>query len=156
MRPTIGIIVELPQMHNLVDRSGIGLEVSDQFLVMTALLERRKANLLIELHRLGYCARSERIGSRFIEGGSQTAALAEKVTAFRHPKLSAVRLAGELNKKPTDGASLDELLERSKAELTKLGPILDLEVVSEPEGSRTEGGLTLANESIEHGWRSGA
>ena len=42
MRPTISIIVELPQMHNLVDRSGIGLEVSDQLLVMTALLERRK------------------------------------------------------------------------------------------------------------------
>jgi hypothetical protein len=38
----------------------------------------------------------------------QAAALAEKVAAFRHPKLSAVRLAGELNKKPTDGASLDE------------------------------------------------
>jgi hypothetical protein len=56
MRPTISIIVELPQMHDLVDRSGIGLEVSDQLLVMTALLERRKANLLLELHRFGHCA----------------------------------------------------------------------------------------------------
>jgi hypothetical protein len=45
----------------------------------------------------------------------QAAALAEKVAAFRHPKLSAVRLAGELNKSPTDGATLDELLERIKA-----------------------------------------
>ena len=44
----------------------------------------------------------------------QAAALAEKVAAFRHPKLSAVRLAGELNKSPTDGATLDELLERIK------------------------------------------
>src|SRR5205823_11331741 len=31
MGPTISIIVELPQMHNLVDRSGIGLEVSDGY-----------------------------------------------------------------------------------------------------------------------------
>jgi hypothetical protein len=62
----------------------------------------------------------------------QAAAMAEKVATYRHPKMSAVRLAGELNNKPTDGASLDELLERIKAELTKLGPILDLEVVREP------------------------
>ena len=36
----------------------------------------------------------------------------------------------------TDGATLDELLARIKTELTKLGPILDLEVVREPEGSK--------------------
>ena len=64
----------------------------------------------------------------------QAAALAEKVAAFRHPKLSAVRLAGELNRKPMDGATLDELLGRIKTELTKLGPILDVEMVREPEG----------------------
>ena len=46
---------------------------------------------------------------------------------MRLPKLSAVRLAGELNKKPTDSASLDELLQRIKEQLTKLGPIIDLE-----------------------------
>jgi hypothetical protein len=75
----------------------------------------------------------------------QAAAMAEKTASYRHPKLSAMRLAGELNKKPTDGASLDELLARIKTELTKLGPILDVEVVREPEGSRTEGSVTLAN-----------
>ena len=64
----------------------------------------------------------------------QAAALAEKVAAFRHPKLSAVRLAGEPNKKPTDSASLDELLQRIKEQLTKLGPIIDLEIVREPRG----------------------
>jgi hypothetical protein len=48
----------------------------------------------------------------------QAAALAEKVAAFRHPKLAAVRLAGELNKKPTEG-TLDELLERLKASLAE-------------------------------------
>src|SRR5690242_2108690 len=68
MRSAICIIVELPKMQNLVNRSGIGLEVADQFLVMLALLERWKANLLIELHRLGHCADSERIGSQFTEG----------------------------------------------------------------------------------------
>jgi hypothetical protein len=48
---------------------------------------------------------------------------AEKVAAFRHPKLSSVRLAGELNMKSTDGATLEELIGRIKTELTKLGPI---------------------------------
>jgi hypothetical protein len=79
----------------------------------------------------------------------QAAVLAEKVAAFRHPKLSAVRLPGELNKKPMDGATLNELLARIKTELTKLGPILDLEIVREPEG--TDGGR-----AIEHGRRPGA
>ena len=74
----------------------------------------------------------------------QAAAVAEKVAAFRHPKLSAVRLAGELNKKPTDGATLDELLARIKTELTKLGPILELEVAREPQG-KNPGRLTVAN-----------
>jgi hypothetical protein len=59
--------------------------------------------------------------------------MAEKVAAFRHPKLSAVRLAGELNKSPTDGTTLD-VLERIKTQLTKLGPIIDLEIVREPRG----------------------
>jgi hypothetical protein len=31
----------------------------------------------------------------------RAAAMAEKVATYRHPKLSAVRLVGELNKKPT-------------------------------------------------------
>jgi hypothetical protein len=65
MCPTICIIIELPQMQNLVDRSGISLEVPDQLLVMLALLERRKANLLIEFHRLGHRADTEHMGSQF-------------------------------------------------------------------------------------------
>jgi len=67
MRPTIGIIVEFPKMQKLIDRSGIGLEVSHQLLVVIALLERGEANLLIKLHRLGHCANAERIHSQFIE-----------------------------------------------------------------------------------------
>src|SRR5262249_51545705 len=68
MGAAITIVVELPQMQKLVDRAGIGLKVSDQLLVVTALLERRKANLLVELHGLCHCTDSERIGSQFIEG----------------------------------------------------------------------------------------
>ncbi len=75
----------------------------------------------------------------------QAATIARYVAAYRHPKLSAIRLAGEIKQGADDGATLDELLERIKGELTKLAPILELEVVSEPEGSGTEGGVTLAN-----------
>jgi hypothetical protein len=42
MRPTISIIVKLPQMHNLLDCSGIALEIPDQFLVMAALWSAEK------------------------------------------------------------------------------------------------------------------
>ena len=41
-------------------------------------------------------------------------------------------MAGDLKSDPAEG-TLDELLERIKAELSKLGPILDLEVVREPQ-----------------------
>jgi hypothetical protein len=75
----------------------------------------------------------------------QAASIAKEVAAYRHAKLSAVRIAGELKHGPADGATLDELLERIKSELVKLGPIIDFEVTRDPEGSRTEGGLTLAN-----------
>jgi hypothetical protein len=41
-----------------------------------------------------------------------------------------------------ENLSLDELLDRIKAELVKLAPIIDFEVTRDPEGSRTKGGLT--------------
>jgi hypothetical protein len=64
---------------------------------------------------------------------------AEKVARYRHAQLSAVKIAGELKSGPADGATLDELLERIKHQLTKLGPILELEVACEPQ-ARTRGG----------------
>jgi hypothetical protein len=82
----------------------------------------------------------------------QAVTIAEKVAKYRHAQLSAVRLAGDINAKVTDNASLDELLVKIKDELRKLGPLIDLEAIREPQGSRTEGGSTV----IEHGWRSGA
>jgi hypothetical protein len=54
-----------------------------------------------------------------------------------------------------DSVSLDELLARIKTELTKLGPILDLEVVRDPQGSTTEGAVTAGSRTVEHSWRSG-
>jgi hypothetical protein len=81
---------------------------------------------------------------------------AEKVARYRHAQLSAVKIAGELKSGPADGATLDELLERIKHQLTKLGPILELEVAREPQGSRTEGGLAVVSQIREHDRRSGA
>jgi len=57
---------------------------------------------------------------------------------------SAVRLAGDINAKVTDKASARWTVAKIKAELTKLGPILDLDIVREPQGW-TEGGVTVAN-----------
>jgi hypothetical protein len=37
-----------------------------------------------------------------------------------------------------DDVSLDELLVRIKQEWAKLGPLIDLEAVQTPQGSRTE------------------
>jgi hypothetical protein len=88
-------------------------------------------------------------------GRSQAAALAETVAAFRHPKLAAVRLAGELNKKPIDSASLDDLLQRLKTQLMKLAPIIDLEILREPEGvlslrERTQARLPFGRAWLSH------
>ena len=66
----------------------------------------------------------------------QAATIARYVAAYRHAKLSAIRLAGEIKHAADDGATLDELLERIKIELNKLGPILDMEIVREPQAER--------------------
>jgi hypothetical protein len=41
----------------------------------------------------------------------QAATIARYVAAYRHAKLSAIRLAGEIKQGPADGATLDELLQ---------------------------------------------
>ena len=65
---------------------------------------------------------------------------AEKVARYRHAQLSAVKIAGDINARVTDNASLDELLVKIKGELTKLAPLINLEVIREPLGSRIESG----------------
>jgi hypothetical protein len=68
------------------------------------------------------------------------------------PAETAPAASARATRAGTGHASLDELLVKIKSELHKLGPIIDLDVAREPQGSRTEGGSTV----IEHGWRSGA
>jgi len=46
---TISIVVELPQVDQLIDHAGVGLEVANQFFVLTTFLERRVAKLGIQL-----------------------------------------------------------------------------------------------------------
>jgi hypothetical protein len=57
---------------------------------------------------------------------------AEEVARYRRAQLSAIKLAGDINAKVTDSASLDELLDKIKDELRKLGPFIDLEAIREP------------------------
>jgi hypothetical protein len=69
----------------------------------------------------------------------QAASIARDVAAYR--KLSAERLAGEFNQGPADGATLDEWLDRIRAELNVLGPILEMEIVREPGPVESRGWL---------------
>src|SRR6516164_11739984 len=67
MRATVGVIIEFPEMYKLIDRTGVALEISDKLLILPALLERRKADLLIELHRLCHLSDMQRVGSQFVK-----------------------------------------------------------------------------------------
>jgi hypothetical protein len=64
----------------------------------------------------------------------KTLAAAEKVARYRHAQFSAVRLAGDINAKNYDHATLDELLAKLNAELGKLGPLINLDAIREPQG----------------------
>ena len=95
-----------------------------------------------------------------VDAAIEKAALyAEKVAAFRHAKLSAIKLAGG-PPRPSDPATLDELIMGIKAELAKLSPILDLNALQVPEGIENrlpitgggprQGGWLLAREASMH------
>ena len=95
---------------------------------------------------------AERLGDRVERRRANAAFMqavrpAEKVVRYRHAQLSAIKLAGDINAKVTDSASLDELLVKIKDELRKLGPLIDLKAILEPEGSRTEGGSTVESQA---------
>jgi hypothetical protein len=49
MRTAVGVVIELPEMYKLIDCTGIALEIADKLLVLPSLLERREADLLIQL-----------------------------------------------------------------------------------------------------------
>jgi hypothetical protein len=72
----------------------------------------------------------------------QTAQVVEKVARYKHAALSAVKLAGDSTRSAIESMSLDELLVRIKTELAKLAPLIDLEAIWGPRGSRTERGLS--------------
>jgi hypothetical protein len=74
---------------------------------------------------------AERLGDRVDRRRAKAAFMqavraAEKVARYRHAQLSAIKLAGDINAKVTDSASLDELVAKLKGELHKLAPIIDL------------------------------
>src|SRR5215510_4773986 len=54
--PPVGVVIKLPEMDELIDRASVGLEVAHELLVMAALLERREAELLVELRRFRHLA----------------------------------------------------------------------------------------------------
>jgi hypothetical protein len=71
-----------------------------------------------------------------------------KSRKYRHAQLSAVRLAGDLNAK-MDNATLDELLDNIKSELTTLAPLIGWEVVTSAPQAGAEGGLTVGSRASE-------
>jgi hypothetical protein len=66
MRTPVGVIIEFPEMYKSIDRPRVGLEIPDELFVLPALLERREADLLIELYRLGHLADMQCVGSQFL------------------------------------------------------------------------------------------
>jgi hypothetical protein len=82
---------------------------------------------------------AERLGDRVDRRRANAAFMqavrpAEKVVRYRHAQLSAIKLAGDINAKVTDSASLDELIAKLKGELHKLVPIIDLDLRASRRG----------------------
>jgi hypothetical protein len=67
VRAAIGIVVELPQMDELIDHARVGLEVAYQFLVLAALLEGWVAELGVQLDGFGHLADMKRVGPHLID-----------------------------------------------------------------------------------------
>src|SRR5215469_7405342 len=65
--PSVGAVIKLPEMDDLVDRASVSLEVAQELLVMVALLERRKAEFLVQLRRFRHLADVECVGSQFVQ-----------------------------------------------------------------------------------------
>src|SRR5215475_2468292 len=65
--PPVGVVIKLPEMDELIDRASVSLEVAHELLVMAALLERREAELLVELRRFRHLADIECVRSQFVQ-----------------------------------------------------------------------------------------
>src|SRR5262245_33915820 len=67
VRATVRVVIELPDVDQLVDGARVGLEVADELLVLAALLERRVAELRVQLDRLAHLADMQRVGAHLID-----------------------------------------------------------------------------------------
>lgn len=67
MGAAIGVVLELPQMHQLIDHAGIALEITDEVLVVPTLLDRRITELLIQPDCLRHLANVQCVSPEFIE-----------------------------------------------------------------------------------------
>jgi hypothetical protein len=70
-------------------------------------------------------------------------AAAEKVARYRHAQLSAVRLAGDINARNYDDATLEELVVSIKSELVKLDPHIGLDPNQLLQGVENRSPLTV-------------
>jgi hypothetical protein len=82
----------------------------------------------------------------------QVLVAAEKVARYRHAQIAAIRLSGDVNAK-VDESTIEELLVKIKEEYKELGPLLDLDVVGEAQGSRTKRPWprTASSHAVKHG-----
>jgi hypothetical protein len=67
VRAPVAVILEFPDVHELIDHPRVGDEIPDEVLVVATLLQRRKPELGIELLRLSHFADVERVGTHFVE-----------------------------------------------------------------------------------------
>src|SRR5215469_9824173 len=80
--------------------------------------------------RLGDGADLRRVGDAY----RQAVRVAEKVARYRHAQLSAIQPAGDINAKNYDHLTLDEVVTTLNAELRKLGPLIEFDVIGEQQG----------------------
>jgi hypothetical protein len=64
------------------------------------------------------------------------------VVRHRHAQLSAIKLAGDINARNCDDATLDELLVSIKSELVKLGPLIGLDA-NQLQGAENRSPVTV-------------
>jgi hypothetical protein len=92
---------------------------------------------------------AERVNAYLVALMMRVLVAAEKVAKYRHAQIAAIRLSGDVNAK-VDESTIEELLVKIKEEYKALGPLLDLDVVGEAQGSRTEHRLAAGSRAVEH------
>src|SRR5262245_17338229 len=101
VRAPIPIVLEFPDVHDLIDHPGVGDEIPDEVLVVATRLQRRKPEPGIELLRLRHVADIERVRTHFVE---------------RHPILLFLPLA-----RPTTSDTSSPWREHEDAPVRKAG-----------------------------------